>query len=833
MVRKIFVVVLLLACTLSLMSQLPGEQTRVNNAVSGMSLKEKVGQLLVYSLPVNANSKYKRSLEQVIKEYNIGGVVYSYGNIADQIALVKSVQRRSSVPLLLSVDAELGMPAYIKGAPDFPRPAALNSITDARLLEMYGKEIAREYGVLGVHTDALPEGMVPVNAYTIAETQKNLLDSISRGALTGKEIDDRCRKVLAAKYALGVGNPHKMTPAKKLAGVVITPQALELAKELRLASVTVLGNEPPVIPMIKENIAVLCIGDEGSDSAFLAAIKKHADIKVYRLTNKDSAGARGEIARELKNFRRVIVSLTTDMLDARLYRRFLSELTVPAPLTYVAFSSHSTLRMLAEPLKKASAVVLAHTASEDVQAHVADVLFARATANGKLSADIGGRFLKGDGIEVTEGMQPGGVVPEDYGMNSFVLYNELDKLIGKAIENGDFPGCQVSVYKNGKSVYNKCFGTRSGKDATAVSPTDMYDIGTLTETTATLLAVMKLYDEGKLRLESRVADYLPLFRATDKADITIRELLLHESGLHPYIRFYQMMIDDNSVHGPFFQGFEDEWHHTRSGESTYASSDFRFMPGLMSERETSSHTMHMAEGMWVDNNFRHTMMKAIADSEREGRRLIHSQLGFLLLQQVVEEITRMPLDKYLDREFYAPMGLTRTLFLPLRKYGKEEVMPTVESDYLRRQDLRGYVHNEVAACLGGVAGNAGLFSTSTEVAQLYLMLLNGGEYKGKRYLSEETCRLFTTEKSGVSHKGLGFDKPNVEKPLENACSASTPAEAFGGAGFMGNCVWADPVNNVVYVFLSNRMCPHAWNLTMIDSKLREKVQEVIYSSMKP
>ena len=206
--------------------------------------------------------------------------------------------------------------------------------------------------------------------------------------------------------------------------------------------------------------------------------------------------------------------------------------------------------------------------------------------------------------------------------------------------------------------------------------------------------------------------------------------------------------------------------------------------------------------------------------------------GFILLQQVVESIVKLPMDLYLAKEFYAPMGLQRTMYLPLQKYSKEEIMPTAANDFLRRQDLCGYVHDEAAACMGGISGNAGLFSTASEVAKIYQMILNGGEWNGKRYLSEATCRLFTTETSAISRRGLGFDKPNLKDLKNSPCAASATAAVYGHTGFTGTCAWVDPEHGTVYVFLSNRLCPNVWNTKLGEMNIRTDIQEAIYKSLK-
>ena len=548
------------------------------------------------------------------------------------------------------------------------------------------------------------------------------------------------------------------------------------------------------------------MGEPAEDSAFVAAMRQQGVTDVYRLSWQAGRDERAKVREALSAYSRVVVSLAGISYVGDDNVAFLAGLDLPGAVVYACFTSYRPLALLTPALEKASAVVLAHSAEPDLQAHVAQVLFGKAEANGRLSMSIGRLFPAGAGCDIVPGTKGGALVPDDYGMKSYVL-QRIDQIARKGLEAGAYPGCRVLVMKDGHTVYDKGFGVHSPVDSTAVRPTDLFDLASLTKTTATLLAVMKLYDEGRLKLEDKASQYLPFLRGTNKRNITLRELLLHESGLPPYIRFYVEAIDPNSVHGPYAQSWVDEWHRTQVSEHSYYCSDFKFKKGMVSAVQTKTHTLHVADSLWLNKGFKDRILRTIAACPLEGKRYVYSDLGFILLQQVVEHITGLPMDLYLDKEFYAPMGLQRTLFLPLQRFTKAEIMPTAFNDFLRRQDLCGYVHDETAACLGGVAGNAGLFSTAAEVARIYQMLLNGGELDGKRYLSEATCRLFTTAKSVISRRGLGFDRPDVAIVKRSPCAPSAPEAVFGHTGFTGTCAWVDPESRTVYVFLSNRLCP--------------------------
>ena len=342
---------------------------------------------------------------------------------------------------------------------------------------------------------------------------------------------------------------------------------------------------------------------------------------------------------------------------------------------------------------------------------------------------------------------------------------------------------------------------------------------------------MKLYDGGRLNLTDRVSDYLPFLQDTDKKNITVRELLMHESGLPSTLLFYQEAIDEESYTGTLFKARPDARHSARIGRQTWANPKFRFRQGLTSKVQTPEYTMQVSDSLWLNRSFKQEYLQKIVDTPLRDKRYRYSCVGFILLQQLVEARTGMSMDEYLAKEFYTPMGLERTGYLPLRFLKKEDIVPSSTDPFLRKTTLQGFVHDESAAFQGGVSGNAGLFSTAGEVAKVYQMLLNGGELDGKRYLSKETCRVFTTTVSRISRRGLGFDKPDRRNPQKSPCAESAPASVYGHTGFTGTCAWTDPENGLVYVFLSNRTYPDVWNNKLMRLDIRTRIQEAVYKAM--
>ena len=482
------------------------------------------------------------------------------------------------------------------------------------------------------------------------------------------------------------------------------------------------------------------------------------------------------------------------------------------------------------------ALLLAHSAETEIQHRVAAILTGQAGADGRLSAAVGRWFRVGEGKTLEVPSQQPYRSLNDLGVDADRL-SVIDRIAEEGIEEGAYPGCQIAVWKDGYEVYNKAFGThcgvsRTGGDSIPVTPDDVYDIASMTKTSATLLAVMKLYDRGRLSLTDRVSDYLPFLLDTDKRDITVRQLLLHESGLPSTILFYRDAIDEDSYEGALFRGTQDAGHPARIGGKTWANPDFRFREGLTSAVRIDSCTWQVADSLWLNPRFKQTCLQQIADAPLLSRRYRSSCVGFILLQQLVEARAGMPMDEFLDREFYRPMGLTHTCYRPLERLPRRIIIPSSVDPFLRKDTLQGFVHDESAAFLGGVSGNAGLFSNAHEQALLYQMLLNGGELNGRRYLSPETCRVFTTTLSRTSRRGLGFDKPDRRNPRRSPCCEEAPASVYGHTGFTGTCAWVDPDNHLVYIFLSNRIFPEVWNNKLSRLDIRTRIQQAVYKALK-
>ena len=657
-----------------------------------------------------------------------------------------------------------------------------------------------------------------------------VLEAVERGELSKEDIENKCRKVLTYKYVLGL----KKKPFVQLSGLeqrVNSPQARDLIRRLNQAAITVLNNKNHILPLHADKaqrIALLEVGKPGETETLAKQMSRYASLSRFRLRPNQTEEENRRLRDSLATYKRIVIAVSEQRLTP--YHPFFAKFAPESPAIYLFFTPGKMMLQIHRAVSDASAVVLGHSHNSDVQRQTADILFAKATADGRLSASLGGLFPTGAGVTITP-ESPSHFIPEEYGLSSALL-KKIDTIALDGIQQGAYPGCQVVVLKNGHIMFDKAFGTYAGKGSPRVESTDIYDLASLSKTTGTLLAVMKLYDKGRFNLTDKISDYLPFLQRTDKKDITIREILYHQSGLPPWLPFYQEAIDKDSYDGRLFSARKDAQHPVRIGTATWANPKFKFKSEYISPVKTGDYTVQICDSLWLNRSFRKVIEEKIVETPLKQKRYVYSDIGFILLGMLVEQLAGMPMEAYLQREFYGPMGLERTGYLPLRRFAKSEIVPSNKDRFLRKETLQGFVHDEASAFFGGLAGNAGLFSTAREVAHIYQMLLNGGEIDGKRYLSKETCQLFTTEVSKISRRGLGFDKPDMQDSKKGNCASVAPAGVYGHTGFTGTCAWVDPENELVYVFLSNRIYPDVTNRKLNQLHIRERIQEAIYGAMK-
>ncbi|GAA0531915.1 glycoside hydrolase family 3 N-terminal domain-containing protein [Chitinophaga japonensis] len=651
---------------------------------------------------------------------------------------------------------------------------------------------------------------------TAAGSVAAIMRGIQRGQISWQEVNRRVKKVLVAKYHLGLHNPQVIDTSHLVAD--LNAQTDTLRRQIARQAITLVKNDNRLIPFEpytsrKKKLAVVAVGADAGN-AFLQAVKGHReDVDTYFFTSRQSIQEVAPLVNRLqRDYKAVIIGLHDySRRPARSFgitvaeKVLVRQLVQEMPSALVAFGNPYALQYFCE----APTIVAAYEDDSVTQRAAADLLFGKLGPGGKLPVTVCPSLPSGTGITYvlpTYATLPK-AEPEEVGMSSFVL-TQIDGLAKEMMDNQAAPGCEILAMKDGRVVYNKSFGYYSYNRWEEVTPGTIYDLASVTKICATTLSVMRLYDEGKLRLDATLGDYLPWMRGTDKAGLRIQDVLLHQAGLAPYIPFYKETLYPN--------GFPDS--------SIYRS------------HADSVHTLRVAEELYMDSNYVKVMFQRMLDSKLNPRQgYVYSDMDFIFLGKIVEALSGQTLDEYARNTFYEPLGLATTGFQPRKRFQLERLAPTEFEHIFRRQLIRGDVHDPGAAMFGGVSGHAGLFSNAQDLGVIMQMLLNGGKYNGIQFIQPETIRLFTSYGTRNSRRGLGFDKPELDNSRRQHPypAASASPLTFGHTGFTGTCVWVDPQYKLVFVFLSNRVCPDGGaNLKLSTMHIRENIMEVLYKAMR-
>lgn len=655
---------------------------------------------------------------------------------------------------------------------------------------------------------------------------KALRAAVADGTLSEDIINERCRKILAYKYILGLDMVNVIDEENILSQLNI-PYAEWLNRKLNQKAITLLKDKEHLIPLKKldkRSIAAVSIGASAGNS-FQKTLKRYDNVTCFNVAD---ASELSKIKTSLDKYNTIIVSIHQN----KAYNQEIIQSVLKGKESILAFFTVPyRMSSYQAAIKDADAVIVGYENTVFAQEYTAQAIFGGNDIEGKLPVSVKGLYEVGDGI-TTEKSRLSYSIPEEVGMSSDKLDN-IANIAMEGIENEAYPGCQILIAKDGVVIYDRAFGTFEYNKQREVTTEDLYDLASMTKATATIPALMKLYDEKKITLQSPLSKYIPQLKGTDKDKITIRQALFHETGIPAFIQYYMPAIDGNSYSGRLFSNQQTEIYSALLDNVMWARTDYKFKPNLVSSTSKPGFTKQIAEGLYISDSYNDTIVQRIADSKlRPNKKYLYSCLNFMLLKEVVEDASKENLNTFLQNNFYKKLGAYTTTFNPRKKFPKDEIVPTEQDDFLRKQLLQGFVHDEGAAFLGGISGNAGLFSDANDIAKLCQMWLNMGTYGGERYLSKETTRMFTSTKSPNSRRGLGFDKPDPTSRKASPTSPSTPASVYGHTGFTGTCFWVDPDNNMIYIFLSNRVNDTRTHKMLMTLNIRPRIQEEIYNAIR-
>ena len=474
----------------------------------------------------------------------------------------------------------------------------------------------------------------------------------------------------------------------------------------------------------------------------------------------------------------------------------------------------------------ADAIALSAKGREGMSA-LADALMGGIPFGGTLLDDKPTLFPNGAGLTTTK-TRLATALPEDVDLDGHILVR-IDRIAEEGLRAGAYPGCQVLVAKDGYVVYSKAFGYKDARRKEPNSTETLYDLASMTKAMATVPLVMMADDEGRLRLSDRIDKHIDYLRWSNKGDVRISQLLQHCGGMPAVIRFYEEMIDDASYDPPLIAFRRTPGYPTQMDQNAWARSGFRYKSSMVSRDSTAVYSRRFCKRLYLSPEVREMMRREMRECNRRSGGYRYSDIDFLLLQEVLEHSYRRGLDTLFSERISAPLGLTRLCYRPLQYFGPKEMAEGQRDNFLRHQTLRGDVDDEAAAMLGGVSGNAGLFGNAESCAVVCQMLLDGGRYGGRTLIDAETIRRYTTYRHRPSPYALGFDRQRGGG-RGNTCEEA-PMSTYGHTGFTGTCFWIDPTNQIVYVFLSNRVAPQRWSPKLSSLNIRTRIQSVIYDAL--
>jgi CubicO group peptidase (beta-lactamase class C family) len=638
---------------------------------------------------------------------------------------------------------------------------------------------------------------------------------VAQKKLTYADIDLKCRKVLALKYWSGLS---KLLPVQKenITRDISSQQNAALIRDLYADALTVLINKDSILPLknLRDlKIATVAI-NRNTTSAYQMRMLDYYPVDTFSIDPSDEKQSM-ELITKLSGYDLVIAGVfNTDQRPNMKFgikpelSPFLIKL-VEAKKTIITYFGNPYAVDKLDPLQKAWGLILAYQENDYTEDLSAQLIFGGISGQGVLPVTINKNWPSGFGIRTKGNIRVSYGLPENAGMSSEFLNRKIDSIARIGLKAKAYPGCEVIIARKGIVVFQKAYGFHTYEDRIAVQKNDLFDLASVTKVSSTLAGLMLLDSEGKFSPEKKLGDYLPEFRKTNKGNLLMKDLLTHQAGLKDWIPF---------------------WKETVRRDSSFKRNIFR-------HEYSEKYPVKVANDLYLNKNYRKKIFKEIKKSPLGEKKYVYSDLTFIISPGIIENLTGEKWYNFVTNNIYHKLGAYDICFNPYLKYPLERIVPTEYDSLFRRQLLLGTVHDEGAAMLGGISGHAGLFATANDLMKLMELYRRMGEYGGEQLIRKDVFERYTKVQfpENNNRRGLGFDKPllnNQELSQTDAYPAkSATPQSYGHSGYTGTFVWMDPVYEISYVFLSNRVYPTRNNNLLSDLNIRTEILQAVYDSI--
>ena len=967
---RIFILFILILSTQKLNSQTVdplisedflNQQKWVDSIYNKLTLDEKIGQLFF----VQATSKNKNNSEKIlnnIKNFKIGGLIFSTGHPSIQANLTNKYQNASEIPLMISMDAEWGVGMRLDSVPKFPWNMSLGAIKNDLLIEKIGSEIGYQFKRLGIHMNFAPvidintnpknpiignrsygenkinvsekgisftkgiqsnnvlatakhfpghgdtskdshltlptinfdekrikkvelypfkkliedglsavmiahlnvpslekENMLPstlskniiektlikelnfngliitdalemkgVSEFTkknvdlmaflagndillmssdISKGIKSIKKSIKKGKISEQRLARSVKKILKAKYKVGL-NSYKSIETSNLIDDLNSISVTNLINKSIESIPTLIKNKSNVIPVKLDTESILNIQFGNSDGViFNDYLNKFKRVKAIKASNINT----NDLNSLLANHKLIIVSfhMKSDTPWENMNKKFsdneqdiLKLIDEHDNKILASFTNPYALSQL--NLKSYNSVIVGFQNNYEFQKTIAQQIFGAKEIKGNLPVSINETYKEGTGIILKNLNILSYADPEMVGVDRKKL-NKIDSLVNYAIQNEMTPGAQILIAKNSKIIYDKSFGRLRYNENLKTNSETIYDLASLTKILVTTPIIMNLVDKNIIGLETKLKEIIPRYEKSNKSEISVKELLSGHAALQAWIPFYKLTLDEKN----------------RPSSKYYSFSRNR------------TNSIKVSPDLYLRTDYIDTIRNIIEKSDLLKNKYKYSDLSYLIIQEFIENHYNQNLDQIIHELMFRKLGIDLN-YNPTLKYSTKNIAPTELDEYFRYKEINGYVHDMAAAMLGGVSTHAGLFGNAINVAKVMQLYIQNGNYGNQQILNPETINLFNNcyYCDEDNRRGVGFDKPQLED--DGPTCGCISMNSFGHSGWTGTFAWADPDQEIIYVFLSNRSYPtgeSAGKSKLVKENIRSKIQEIIYNSI--